>query len=100
MYYLGPQAVSLVKRSIIHCPYLGGSTIRSLLNVEPNIIISANYDIKTAKYISHTESYFDFYVTSHSPAGVAKDLSVTDQMNQTSFANTCGRKKERWCRNF
>ena len=25
--YLGPQAVSLVERSIIHCPYLGGSTV-------------------------------------------------------------------------
>ena len=24
--YLGPQAVSLAERSIIHCPYLGGST--------------------------------------------------------------------------
>ena len=27
--YLGPRAVSLVERSIIHCPYLGGSTIRA-----------------------------------------------------------------------
>ena len=25
--YLGSQAVSLVERSIIHCPYLRGSTI-------------------------------------------------------------------------
>ena len=25
--YLGSQAVSFVERSIIHCPFLGGSTI-------------------------------------------------------------------------
>ena len=25
---MGPQTVSLVERSIIYCPYLGGSTIR------------------------------------------------------------------------
>ena len=29
--YLGPQAVFLVERSIIHCPYLGGFTIRGFI---------------------------------------------------------------------
>ena len=29
--YLGTQAVSLVERSIIHCPYLGGPLLEVLL---------------------------------------------------------------------
>ena len=40
--YLGPQAVSLVERSIIHCPYLGGSTMGGF-TVVGNAVIFAHF---------------------------------------------------------